>query len=126
MGDHVVQFAGDPHPLGSGSGSGSGSGGGPGGGRVEFGLGPLGPAGQAAMLWRRTRLSVPATKAVPKMYTWKIVSYGCLCPGSVCDHASPMGIRTTMIQRATRPLRSATVATAMAFASGSGAYPNAS
>jgi hypothetical protein len=38
VGDHVVQFAGDPDALGGGSG------GAPGGRGVEFGLGPLGPA----------------------------------------------------------------------------------
>jgi hypothetical protein len=39
VGDHVVQFAGDPDALGGG--------GAPGGRGVEFGLGPLGPLGAA-------------------------------------------------------------------------------
>ena len=55
-----------------------------------------------------------------------IASYGWLCPGSVCDQAMPPAVPTTVSQRSSRPLRSATVANAIAGASGSGANPNCS
>ena len=73
---------------------------------------------------RRYRLSVPTAQAAPKMNACTIASYGWLCPGCAWDQAMPAVPATTVSQRSSGPLRSATVANAIAGASGSGAYPN--